>query len=222
MYKFVKIQRKGWKDGHWFFKPETEEQVVEHFKKIFGAEIRDGVHDHIEHSHLVPDKSNPDGSWLYTEHAITPWAKAVDVYKEVWCCSWIEAAVRLENETLNNRVGAFRKGREMYLDNGVVETMIVDGDEIVDEISKDTLEFPIEEQCRLEEVRYMQWGKSDYLALGLPESCRHYGGNHWYAKIGKLDIKDKDGNMKWNTREEAEAAAKWFIENKVSYHRYNE
>ncbi len=222
MYKFVKIQRKGSKDGHWFFKPETEEQVVEHFKKIFGSEIRDGVHDHIEHSHLVPDKSEPNGSWVYTEHAITPWAKAVDVYKEVWHCSWIEAAVRLENETLNNRVRDFRKGHEMYLDNGVVETMMVDDDEIVDEVVKDSLEFPIEEQYRLEEVRYMQWGKMDYLELGLPESCKHYGGNHWYAKIGKLDIKDKDGNMKWNTKAEAEAAAKWFIENKVSYKRYNE
>lgn len=203
MYKFVKIQRKGSNGGHWFFKPETEEQVVEHFKKIFGSEIRDGIHEHIEHSHLIG-------------HAVTPWAKAVDAYREVLCCPWIEAAVRLENETLNRRVGDFRKGHEMYLGNGVVETMLLEGDEIADEIAKDILEFPIEEQYRLEDVRYMQWGKTDYLALGLPESCRHYGGNHWYAKIGKLDIRDRDGSMKWNTKAEAEAAAKWFINNKAN------
>ena len=109
----------------------------------------------------------------------------------------------------------------MYFDNGVIETRMVNGDEIVDEVVKDNLEFPIEEQYRLEDVRYMQWGKMDYLALGLPESCKNYGGNHWYAKIGKLDIKDKDGNMKWNTKAEAESAAKWFIENKVSWKRYS-
>lgn len=221
MYKFVKIQRKGSNDGHWYFKPESEEQVVEHFNKIFGSEIRDGVHDHFEHSHLIPDKSEPDGNWMYTEHPITPWAKAVDACQKVWCCSWLEAAVRLENETLNNRVNNFRKGHEMYFDNGVIETMMVNGDEIVDEVVKDSLEFPIEEQYRIEDVRYMQWGKMDYLALGLPESCKNYGGNHWYAKIGKLDIKDKDGNMKWNTKAEAESAAKWFIENKVSWKRYS-
>ena len=44
MYKFVKIQRKGSNDGHWYFKPESEEQVVEHFNKIFGSEIRETVH----------------------------------------------------------------------------------------------------------------------------------------------------------------------------------
>ena len=66
MYKFVKIQRKGSNDGHWYFKPESEEQVVEHFNKIFGSEIRDGVHDHFEHSHLILDKSEPDGNWMYS------------------------------------------------------------------------------------------------------------------------------------------------------------
>lgn len=222
MYKFVKIKRKGSDDGHWYFKPDSEEQVVEHFKKIFGAEIRDGVRDHVENSHLIKDKSNPEGYSVYTEHPITPWAKAVEPIMHIFRCSWIEAAIRLENDTINSRVRDFHKySGEIYLDNGVVETMMVDGDEIVDEVVKDSLEFPIEEQYRLEEVRYMQWGKMDYLALGLPESCKNYGGNHWYAKIGKLDIKDKDGNMKWNTKSEAEAAAKWFIDNKISNNRYN-
>ena len=36
-------------------------------------------------------------------------------------------------------------------------------------------------------------------------------GVHYYAKIGKLDIVDKDGNRKWNTRAEAESAARWYI-----------
>ena len=37
-------------------------------------------------------------------------------------------------------------------------------------------------------------------------------GKHWYAKIGKLDVVDKDNNQKLDTKEEAETAAKWYIE----------
>ena len=38
------------------------------------------------------------------------------------------------------------------------------------------------------------------------------GGQHYYAKIGKLDVLDKNGNQKWNTKEETIEAAKWYIE----------
>ena len=210
MYKFVKIKRRGSDTSHWYFRPSSEEQVIEHFKTIFGAEIRDGVKDRMEHCHLVKDNS-PQGFWVYNEHPITPWARAVESLGFVGGLSWLETAVNLENKVLKNRIKDFNDGKEMYLDNGVVETFMVEGDEIVDEIEKDTLTFPIEEQCRLEEVRYIQWNMPD-----LPTK-----GTHWYAKIGRLDIKDKDGNMKWNTKAEAEEAAKWYIENKIFYKRYN-
>lgn len=65
----------------------------------------------------------------------------------------------------------------------------------------------------------MQWGKLDYMAAGLPASAKHYGRNHWYAKTGKEDIKGPDGKMKWDTKEEAEKAAEWYIKEK-SYKRY--
>lgn len=56
--------------------------------------------------------------------------------------------------------------------------------------------YPHEAKPSLNEVKYMTW----------------YGGKHWYAKIGKIDIVDRDNNQKWNTRKEAEEAAKWYIE----------
>ena len=40
-------------------------------------------------------------------------------------------------------------------------------------------------------------------------------GTHWYAKIGKRDIHDSEGNMKWDTKEEAENAAEWYLANKI-------
>lgn len=55
----------------------------------------------------------------------------------------------------------------------------------------------------MKDVRYMQW------------NIHGNKGTHWYAKIGNLDIKDKDGNMKWDTKPEAENAARWYITEKL-------
>ena len=125
--------------------------------------------------------------------------------------TWVEAATRLENETLNNRLLDFRNGKESYFDNGVVETRMCDGDEIVEECIKDELVYPEEAHCRLEDVRYMRWDMPDLKIKG----------THWYAKLGRFDVKDKDGNMKWDTKEEAEKAAEWFVDQQ-QYKRYNE
>lgn len=211
-YRFVKIRRKGAEgNASWYFKPNSEEQLLEHFNKIFGAEIRDGVRDHFKGTHLVADKSKPEGYWVYHEHPTTPWARAVETYLYIYGGTWIKAATKLENETLNNRLRDFRNGKESYFDNGVVETRMCEGDEIVKECVKDELVFPVDAQCRLEDVRYMRWDMPD-----LPVK-----GKHWYAKLGKMDVVDKDGNMKWDTKEEAEKAAQWFVEHKVSFKRYN-
>lgn len=209
-YRFVKIKR-GDKSS-WWFNPRTEEQLLEHFEKIFGAEIRDGVQDYIQSCHKVADKSEPEGYWIYHAHPVTPFNKAVEAITYVHGGYWIAHAASLENQVLNNRVKAFERGDEMYLDNGVVETRLVNGDEIIEERFEDDLIYPVETQCRIEDVRYMQWNEPE---MGIK-------GSHWYAKIGKTDIRDKEGNMKWDTKKEAEKAAKWFIYNKIQNNRYND
>ena len=37
------------------------------------------------------------------------------------------------------------------------------------------------------------------------------GCNHFYAKIGEVDVHDKNGNYKWNTEKAAKEAIKWFL-----------
>jgi len=69
-----------------------------------------------------------------------------------------------------------------------------DEQNIENEIWNENLIFLEEEQYHFDEVRYIQW----------------QDGIHWYAKVGKLDICDKEGNYKWNTKEEAIEAAKYF------------
>ena len=211
-YRFVKIRRKGSDKTNWYFNPRSEEQLLEHFKKIFGAEIRDGVRDHIRGTHLKKDPHGSDKPWVIHDHPSTPWARAVDVYWQLHGGLWIDAATRLENETLQQRLKSFRSGKVMLLDNGVVETRICDGDEILEDVEKDAIEYPVECGARLEDVRYMKWDMPDF----------HIKGTHWYAKIGKQDIVDKDGNTKWDTRAEAENAAKWFLEHKFTWKRYND
>lgn len=210
-YHFVKIKRGSESKGTWFFKPSSEEQILEHFNTVIKGEISQGVQDYIKGCHKVENNSKPEGYWMYHSHPITPWGRAVESLWHLNGGTWLEASIRLENEVINNRLRNFRNGKEMYLDNGVIETRIIDTDEIIDEKWEDTLLYPLETQVRIENVRYMQWNMPDL----------HIKGTHWYAKIGNLDIKDEKGNMKWDTKAEAEAAAEMFVR-KLNAKRYDE
>lgn len=189
-YKFVKIRPKNSdKNGFWYFVPNSIEQVQEHFNKIFGQEIKAGVKDKF-------------GTIEFNKHPETAWRHAVDITNMFSGNPWVVDAVNLENQILHNRINDFLKYGDIYLADGVQQFMYRDDIfEITEEIESEILSYPREAQFHLEEVRYMQWD-----VPGFPK------GEHWYAKIGNLDIKDKDGNMKWNTKEEAEKAAEWFCQ----------
>lgn len=187
MYKFVKIRPKNSdKKGYWYFVPNSIEQVQEHFTKIFGQEISAGVKDKF-------------GSTKY-KHPETAWRLGVDTLNMFSGNPWVVDAVNLENQVLHNRINDFLKYKDIYLADGVQQFMYRDDlFEIVEEVYSEILSYPREAQYHIEEVRYMQWE-----VPGFPK------GEHWYAKIGNMDVRDKEGNMKWNTKEEAEAAAEWF------------
>ena len=190
MYKFVKIRPKNSnKNGVWYFVPNSIEQVQEHFNKIFGQEISAGVKDKI-------------GSIQENKHPETAWRYAVDITNMFSGNPWVIDAVNLENQVLHNRINDFLKYGDIYLANGVQQFMYrEDMFEITETVESEMLSYPREAQFHLEEVRYMQWEVPGY-----PK------GEHWYAKIGNMDVRDKDGNMKWNTKEEAEKAAAWFCQ----------
>ena len=190
MYKFVKIRPKNSeKKGYWYFIPNSIEQVQEHFNKVFGEEISVGIKDKI-------------GSIQLNKHPYTAWRHAVDVTNMFSGNPWIVDAVNLENKVLQGRINDFLKYGKIYLANGVQQFMYhEDLFEIVEEVESEMLSYPREAQFHLEEVRYMQWNVPGY-----PK------GEHWYAKIGNLDVRDEAGNMKWNTKEEAKKAAEWFCQ----------
>lgn len=198
MYRFVKIRPKDKpeKNGVWYFVPNSIEQVQEHFTKIFGQEISAGIKDKF-------------GSIEKNKHPETAWRYAVDITNMFSSNSWIIDAVKLENEVLHNRINDFLKYGDIYLADGVQQFMYRDDIfEITEEVNSEILSYPREAQYHFEEVRYMQWEVPGY-----PK------GEHWYAKIGNLDVRDKKGNMKWNTKEEAEKAAAWFCQ-ELNYKTY--
>lgn len=211
-YRFLKIKRGD--STNWYFHPRTEEQLLEHFHTVVGSEIRDGLKDYVESSLQVKDNRDPRGYVWYHAHPTTPWRRAVE--GRGWICyeseTWLEASCKLEHDMLVSRLRSFRLGQEMFLDNGLIETRWVPGDQILEVMFKDSLEFPPETHLRFEDVRYMRWDMPD-----LPVK-----GTHWYAKLGHRDIVDKDGNMKWDTKEEAEAAAWWYVYNKIAFKRYSD
>lgn len=202
MYKFVRIKPKDENvSGTWYFKPCSIDQVVEHFNTIFGKEIKAGIHDKVN-----SDKAkHPDTAWRYAIDSMCN-------VKGSFGLSWLEEAIKLENIVLNNRIKDFEKGLDFYLANGVQEFLPSwNMYEIVEEIEKEVLEYPMIEQFHFEDVRYMKW---DMPSLDIK-------GVHWYAKIGNEDVRDKAGNMKWNTKEEAEEAARWFCQELNWKHYFN-
>lgn len=64
-----------------------------------------------------------------------------------------------------------------------------------DECWKDTLEYPEPEYYTDKDIRYIQWKD----------------GSHWYAKIGKYDVVDENGNQKWDKYNDAINAAYSFL-----------
>lgn len=182
-YHFVKY------NNIWYLKPETRQDIIDHYSIILKREYEEGFKDRISSTHL--GKNNE----VYIEHPTTSWAKAVEIYMQIWNLSWVMAAHKLETETINNRLNMFDNGCPLYLINGLTSFVPNVTIDLQDECWKDTLEYPKPDTYTTNDIRYMQWKD----------------GSHWYAKIGKYDVVDENGNQKWNTRNEAINAAYVFL-----------
>lgn len=190
-YKFIKVQPKALPDGtqakaFWLFCPRTEEQIMEHWGKYAKSVISDGSRK------LTKKIFNG-----LKDHFTNDFEQAVEVWMTSTHEGLMSSMVRMENEALQNRLRGFRNGREICLNHGI-QVVLVDSrfNDIVATTERDVLTFPDEDKPTMDDVRFIVWD----------------GGIHFYAKIAKLDIVDKDGNQKWKTRKEAESAARWYIE----------
>lgn len=187
MYHFVKI------DGVWYLKAENKRDIIDHFNVIMKREFKEGFYDRLDNITIC---KGVDGKKMFVGHPTAPWSKAIECYMQIWQCSWIEAANKLEEETLQNRLKMFENGKLIYLKDGLTYTTFYNIEpEIEDECYKVEMEFPKKDVYTIDDVRYIQWKD----------------GSHWYAKVGNIDVVDVFGNQKWDTKDEAIKWAKMFI-----------
>lgn len=184
-YHFVKF------DGVWHLKPETVQDIINHFNTVIKDKFVEGFEDYKKSIHVC---KRYDGTpWIYRAHPETDWNAAVTLLAGVKGLSWFEAAHELENKTYNDRIKHFGKS-PMYLSNGLAYSTPKEEPDYQDEQWLDEIMYPISE-FDPNRVRYIQWP----------------GGKHWYAKIDNYDVVDQHGNQKWNTQEEAEKAVRRWL-----------
>ena len=190
-YKFIKVQMKAAPDGKqptgfWLFEPQSEQQILEHWEKYARSTIGEGAR--------ILTKKIFSGT---KGHFRNDFERAVETWQTSTGDGLLNSMARIEREALKNRLRSFREGRRIYL-NHSIQVVTVDSRfaDIVNTTERDVLTFPDEDKPTMDDVRFIVWA----------------GGEHFYAKIGKLDVVDEQGNQKWNTKREAEAAARWYIE----------
>ena len=192
-YHFVRVKEVRDNTGHgtWYFKPETKEDLDEHWNKYVASEINDGTREYVDHL-----KAHAEDR--YIGHYTTMWGSMIDAMTAACEVSPnVARLVRIETEMYNQRLRDIKNGTEIYLSEGLTCFMLTEGyTEIVEHYYSDTLSFPTEKYT-MDDVRFIMWD----------------GGKHWYAKLGKIDIVDEFGNQKWNTKKEAEIAAENYIKN---------
>lgn len=190
-YKFIKIQKKATTDekqpkGFWLFEPQSERQILEHWEKYANATIREGVK-------ILTEKmfSGTKG------HFRNDFEQAVETWQTLTGNGLLNSMAHIEQEALKSRMQSFREGKQTYLNRSIqVVTLDSRFTEIVNTTERAVLTYPDEDGPTIDDVRFIVWDD----------------GIHFYAKIGKIYIVDEQGKQKWNTKQEAEAAARWYIE----------
>lgn len=195
-YRFVRIHRKNSDDyGTWYMEPQSQDDIDEHFGTICRREISETVRQRYGGASVTGDD-------VVFPHTTTQFGMAADAFCSAAGTTYLAGMLNVENEALRSRKGMFAEGMTIYLAEGM-SVLSLDGRyfEIAEVVESDTLAYPTGRCWGPDDVRYMQWNM-----LGNK-------GVHWYAKVGRRDVADNEGNMKWDTREAAEAAADWFLKN---------
>lgn len=209
-YEFVRFNYVGHPDEgekHWWFVAKTYDDVVEHTKKVFKPMMQEGFDAYAaKYIEFAKKKyADFDSGYVYVPH---PDNHVEGALRTIWAAKnnttttnpkpldLFNTANSIYLEVFQNRINDVANG-PIYLEDGVRQFGYTESNphyEIVERFYSDTLEYPSYKPT-FDNVKFIQW----------PD------GKHWYAKIGHEDIVDKDGNQKWESRTDAEAAAYWYI-----------
>ena len=200
-YEFVRFKNLATdEESHkWWFAAKTARQVIEHAKKFFKPTMQEGynsaAHDAVEaifkYGEIMKHATNDLASSIETITEIKGFKRSSPL-------ALFDTANELLLTAIKGRLKDIDKGEAVYLEDGVRQFGYTSKNpyfEIVETYYSDKLEYPDFKKPTLDDVRFIQWN----------------GGKHWYAKVNKEDITDEIGRQKWNTKGEAEKAAKWYI-----------
>jgi hypothetical protein len=185
LWTFHHVRLKGFGEkfpSEWMLAIDTMESLDEVRKRFDQKIIGEAWKDYI---HTTSRKVQRDHFKNSTTFAVVKRAEACGE-------SFLGAACSIHSEMFFHQMRLISEGNTVYIrkcgsyvfDNGTRY-------EILESKESDVLRFPDSEKT----VRFMQWP----------------GGRHWYAKYGEEDVK-VDGELKWDTKEQAERAAKKWIE----------
>ena len=201
-YEFVRFKNLATdEESHkWWFAAKTARQVMEHAEKFFKPTMQEGynsaAHDAVEAIFKYGGIMNhPTNEVASSIEAITE----IKGFKRSSPLALFDTANELLLTAIKGRLKDIDKGEAVYLEDGVRQFGYSSNNphfEIIERYYSDKLEYPDFKKPTLDDVRFIQWD----------------GGEHWYAKINKEDITDEIGRQKWNTKCEAEKAAKWYRE----------
>ena len=200
-YEFVRFKNlaTGEESHKWWFAAKTARQVMEHAEKFFKPTMQEGynsaAHDAVEaifkYGGIMNHATNEVASSIETITEIKGFKRSSPL-------ALFDTANELLLTAIKGRLKDIDKGEAVYLEDGVRQFGYTSKNpyfEIVETYYSDKLEYPDFKNPTLDDVRFIQWN----------------GGEHWYAKVNKEDITDEIGRQKWNTKGEAEKAAKWYI-----------
>lgn len=185
MYHFVKF------NNTWYLKPESVQDIIDHFKKICGREFKEGFEDYINNVVIKKDPITGE-PYLYSKnHSSSVWRNAVELCEmKLKGQTWFNGATSLEDRTFKDRIEMFNKGKAIYFTDGLPYYCCNVHPTYDDEKWSEELIYPYEYQY--DDCRFIQW----------PD------GRHWYVKCGNIDILDKYGNQKWSDKSYAQKIAK--------------
>ena len=153
MYHFVKFNKT------WYLKPETLQDVIDHFTKICGREFKQGFDDFKDN--VCIRKSYIDGKPYLDSmnHSSSVWRNAVELCEmKLKGLNWVEGACGLEKRTYEDRINRFLAGKPMFFTDGLPYYPPKEWpaeSEYEEEVWKEELIYPFE--YNYDEVRFIQW-----------------------------------------------------------------
>jgi len=186
-YRFIRYKDNEKDLSQWYFVASTLDEMRIHFEKYCGTEIRDGIRNYLDNAiaEVAP------GFFKLDKKVNTTFGKSLELMMSNQRGTPLSAAVvalQLENRTLQDRMRHINDGKILLLTADMRYHILIDSMKIVDDIDRKSMLFPDEKVPTSDDIKIMIWP----------------GGQHYYAKIGKFDVQDEDGNVKWFTPEEAQ------------------